>query len=298
MLVTQALLISNSTTQKKEIIMKIAITLDSACDLTKEIIEEYGFKVIPFGVNMGDRFIYDGEISTLEIFKWADANKTLPKTNAVNEEAFNEFFAEILKTHDAIIHFDISSDMSSAYNNAVRAAKNFKNVYVIDSRTLSTGISLLAIYAKKLTETFKDPKKIVEMVEARTDKVQASFVLERLDYLHRGGRCSTIKLLGANLLKIRPQIVVSEGTMGLGNKFRGKIEKCVEEYCKTVLNDNPNPDKSVIFITHSQADEGMINAAMDSVKDLGFEKIYVTTAGCTISSHCGKNTLGILFLNN
>lgn len=277
--------------------MKIAITLDSACDLTKEIIDEYGFKVIPFGVNMGDKFFYDGEISTLEIFEWADKNKSLPKTNAVNQEAFNEFFAEILKTHDAIIHFDISSDMSSAYNNAVNSAKNFDNVFVVDSRTLSTGIGLLAIYAKKLTETIDDPKKIVEMVEARTANVQASFVLERLDYLHRGGRCSTITLLGANLLKIRPQIVVKDGTMGVGNKFRGKMDKCVTDYCKTVLDDNPNPDKSVIFITHSHATEEMVNSAMESIKELGFEKIYVTTAGCTISSHCGKNTLGILFLN-
>lgn len=277
--------------------MKIAITLDSACDLTKEIIDEYGFRIIPFGVNMGDRFFYDGEISTLEIFEWADKNKSLPKTNAVNQEAFKEFFEDVLKTHDAIIHFDISSDMSSAYNNAVNAAKDFKNVYVIDSRTLSTGIGLLAIYAKKLTETIKDPKAIVAMVEAKTANVQASFVLERLDYLHRGGRCSTITLLGANLLKIRPQIVVKDGTMCVGNKFRGKMDKCVADYCKTVLDANPNPDKSVIFITHSHATDDMVNSAMECVKDLGFEKIYVTTAGCTISSHCGKNTLGILFLN-
>ncbi len=277
--------------------MKIAITLDSACDLTKEIIDEYGFKVIPFGVNMGEKFFYDGEISTLEIFEWADANKQLPKTNAVNEEAFKEFFAEVLKDHDAIIHFDISSEMSSAYNNAVNASKNFKNVYVIDSRTLSTGISLLAIYAKKLCESIDDPKEIVEMVEKRTADVQASFVLERLDYLHRGGRCSTIALLGANLLKLRPQIVVKDGSMGVGHKFRGKIDKCVLEYCNTVLEENPNPEKSVLFITHSHATEEMINAAKEAVKDCGFEKIYVTTAGCTISSHCGKNTLGILFLN-
>ena len=277
--------------------MKIAITLDSACDLTKEIIDEYGFKVIPFGVNMGDKFFYDGEISTLEIFDWADKNKSLPKTNAVNEEAFKEFFAEILKDHDAIIHFDISSEMSSAYNNAVNASKNFKNVYVIDSRALSTGISLLAIYAKKLTESIDDPKEIVEMVEKRTADVQASFVVERLDYLHRGGRCSTIALLGANLLKLRPQIIVKDGAMGVGNKFRGKMEKCIAEYCNNVLEENPNPDKSVLFITHSHATEEMVNAAKEAVKDLGFEKIYITTAGCTISSHCGKNTLGILFLN-
>ena len=144
---------------------KIAITLDSACDLSKELIDKYDFKVIPFGVNMGDKFFYDGEVEPLEIFEYADKNKTLPKTNAVNEEAFKEFFENILKDYDAIIHFDISSEMSSAYNNAVNAAKNFKNVYVIDSRTLSTGISLEAIYAKKLTETISSPEEIVEMVK-------------------------------------------------------------------------------------------------------------------------------------
>ena len=276
--------------------MKIAITLDSACDLSQEIIEEYGFRIIPFGVNMGDRFFYDGEVSTLEIFEWADKNKSLPKTNAVNEESFKEFFEDVLKTHDAIIHFDISSEMSCACNNAINASKSFENVFVIDSRTLSTGIGLLAIYASELTKTVDDPKKIVEMVEKRIPDVQASFVLERLDYLHRGGRCSSIALLGANLLKIRPQIEVRDGTMGSTNKFRGKMEKCVTDYCNAVFEKNPTPDKSVIFITHSHATEEMVNAAKDVVSAHGFDKVYITTAGCTISSHCGKNTLGILFL--
>ena len=278
--------------------MRIAISLDSACDLSKEVIEEYGFKTIPFGVYMGDRFFYDGEISTLEIFEWADKNKKLPKTNAVNEDAFTEFFAEILKTHDAIIHFDISSEMSSAYNNAVNASKNFKNVYVIDSRNLSTGISLLAIYAKKLTETISDPAKIVEMVEKRIPYVQASFIVERLDYLHRGGRCSSIALLGANILKIRPQIQVVNGTMANTNKYRGKMEKCIADYCRTVFEKFSNPDKSVIFLTHSMATDEMVNSAMECIKEHGFEKVYVTTAGCTVSSHCGKNTLGILYIND
>ena len=278
--------------------MKIAISLDSACDLSKQVIEEYDFRIVPFGVNMGDQFFYDGEISTLEIFKWADENKKLPKTNAVNQEAFREHFAEILKTHDAIIHFDISSEMSSAYNNAANAAKEFNNVFVIDSRSLSTGIALLALYAKKLTETIADPKKIVELVEKRIPSVQASFIVERLDYLHRGGRCSSIALLGANILKIRPQIQVLNGTMGSTNKYRGKMEKCIADYCRTVLEKYSNPDKSVIFITHSMATEEMVNAAMEVVKEYGFEKIYETTAGCTVSSHCGKNTLGILYIND
>ncbi|MBQ7374094.1 MAG: DegV family protein [Clostridia bacterium] len=278
--------------------MKIALSLDSACDLTKELIEKYDFKTLPFGVNLGDRFIYDGEISTLEIFDWADKNKTLPKTNAINEESFKEHFEKLLRSYDAVIHFSISSEISCACNNAIMASKNFKNVYVIDSLSLSTGISLLAIYARKLVEAGKNAKEIVELVQKRIPAIQASFIVERLDYLHRGGRCSAIALLGANILKIRPQIEVVDGKLCNTNKFRGKMEKCVGDYCQSVLKKYNTPDKSVIFITHSHAEESMVNAAREALKDMGFENVYETTAGCTISSHCGKNTLGILYLND
>lgn len=277
---------------------KIAISLDSACDLSKELIEKYDFKIIPFGVNLGDKFFYDGEIAPEEIFEYADNNKTLPKTNAVNEEAFKEHFAKILNDYDAIIHFDISSDMSSAYQNAVNASKNFKNVYVVDSRTLSTAISLEAIYAKKLTETMDDPAKIVELVKKRIPAVQASFIIERLDYLYKGGRCSGLALLGANLLKIRPEIEVLNGNMKNTEKFRGKMADCVTKYCRATLEKYNHPDKSVIFITHSVADKELVDAAKAVVSEYGFENVYETTAGCTVSSHCGKNTLGILYIND
>lgn len=277
---------------------KIAISLDSACDLSKELIEKFDFKIIPFGVNLGDKFFYDGEISPEEIFEYADNNKTLPKTNAVNEEAFKEHFAKILNDYDAIIHFDISSEMSSAYQNAVNASKNFKNVYVVDSRTLSTAISLEAIYAKKLTETMDDPAKIVELVKKRIPAVQASFVIERLDYLYKGGRCSGLALLGANLLKIRPEIEVLNGNMKNTEKFRGKMADCVTKYCRATLEKYNHPDKSVIFITHSVADKELVDAAKAVVSEYGFENVYETTAGCTVSSHCGKNTLGILYIND
>lgn len=277
---------------------KIAISLDSACDLSKELIEKYDFKVIPFGVNLGDKFFYDGEITPEEIFEYADNNKTLPKTNAVNEEAFKEHFAKILNDYDAIIHFDISSEMSSAYQNAVNASKNFKNVYVVDSRTLSTAISLEAIYAKKLTETMDDPAKIIELVKKRIPAVQASFVIERLDYLYKGGRCSGLALLGANLLKIRPEIEVLNGNMKNTEKFRGKMADCVTKYCRATLEKYNHPDKSVIFITHSVADKELVDAAKAVVSEYGFENVYETTAGCTVSSHCGKNTLGILYIND
>lgn len=277
---------------------KIAISLDSACDLSKELIEKYDFKVIPFGVNLGDKFFYDGEVTPEEIFEYADNNKTLPKTNAVNEEAFKEHFAKILNDYDAIIHFDISSEMSSAYQNAVNASKNFKNVYVVDSRTLSTAISLEAIYAKKLTETMDDPAKIVELVKKRIPAVQASFIIERLDYLYKGGRCSGLALLGANLLKIRPEIEVLNGNMKNTEKFRGKMADCVTKYCRATLEKYNHPDKSVIFITHSVADKELVDAAKAVVSEYGFENVYETTAGCTVSSHCGKNTLGILYIND
>ena len=277
---------------------KIAISLDSASDLSKELIEKYDFKIVPFGVNLGDKFFYDGEIDPKEIFEYADSNKTLPKTNAVNEEAFKEHFSKILNDYDAIIHFDISSEMSSAYQNAVNASKNFKNVYVIDSRTLSTGISLEAIYAKKLTETTDDPAKIVELVEKRIPSVQASFIIERLDYLYKGGRCSGLALLGANLLKIRPEIEVLNGNMKNTEKFRGKMADCVTKYCRATLEKYNHPDKSVIFITHSVADQELVDAAKAVVNEYGFENVYETTAGCTVSSHCGKNTLGILYIND
>lgn len=277
---------------------KIAISLDSACDLSKELIEKYDFKVIPFGVNLGDKFFYDGEVTPEEIFEYADNNKTLPKTNAVNEEAFKEHFAKILNDYDAIIHFDISSEMSSAYQNAVNASKNFKNVYVVDSRTLSTAISLEAIYAKKLTETMDDPAKIVELVKKRIPAVQASFIIERLDYLYKGGRCSGLALLGANLLKIRPEIEVLNGNMKNTEKFRGKMADCVTKYCRATLEKYNHPDKSVIFITHSVADKELVDAAKAVVNEYGFENVYETTAGCTVSSHCGKNTLGILYIND
>lgn len=277
---------------------KIAISLDSACDLSKELIEKYDFKIIPFGVNLGDKFFYDGEITPEEIFEYADNNKTLPKTNAVNEEAFKEHFAKILNDYDAIIHFSISSEMSSAYQNAVNASKNFKNVYVVDSRTLTTAISLEAIYAKKLTETMDDPAKIVELVKKRIPAVQASFIIERLDYLYKGGRCSGLALLGANLLKIRPEIEVLNGNMKNTEKFRGKMADCVTKYCRATLEKYNHPDKSVIFITHSVADKELVDAAKAVVSEYGFENVYETTAGCTVSSHCGKNTLGILYIND
>lgn len=277
--------------------MKIAITLDSACDLIPELLEKYDFKTIPFTVNLGGKSFEDGQMDTMDIYNYVDETGTLPKTSAINEESFYNFFSEVRKSYGAIIHFDISSEISSTYQNAVNAAKRVSNVYVVDSRSLSTGISLLAIYAREMSKTVSDPKKIAETVRKMTDKVQASFVVERLDYLYKGGRCSALALLGANILKIRPQIVLQDGKMKPTRKYRGKMARVVSDYCRDMLRDYPNADKRICFITHSRATQDMIDAAREAVQNAGFETVYETIAGCTISSHCGKNTLGILFLN-
>ena len=202
-----------------------------------------------------------------------------------------------MKENDAIVHFCLSSGISSACSNAKLAAAELKNVHVIDSKSLSTGIALLAIYARELANEGKLAEEIVDLCEERVNDVQASFVVKKLDYLHKGGRCSSVALLGANLLQIRPEIVVKDGKMSSAKKYLGKMEKVIEKYCKDVLTENQNPDKKYAFVTYTTASEEMVNIAKTALQNAGFETIYETQAGATITSHCGENTLGILFLN-
>lgn len=279
--------------------MKIAITSDSTLDLSKELLEKYDITVLPLNLLLGDDEYKDGDISNEEIFNFVDKTGVLPKTSAANEADFEEFFSEVLKKYDRIIHFDISSEMSTTYASAVKASRSFDGkVEVIDSKTLSTGIALLAIYARNLTKTEKNIKVIADKVRARVDKVQVSFVVDRLDYLHKGGRCSSVALLGANILKIRPQIIVKDGKMGSYKKYRGAMPSVVTKYCKDVLDEFHNPDKSIIFITCSSDSPELFKAAHDVVDSYGFENVYETKAGCIVSCHCGPSTIGILYIND
>ena len=277
--------------------MKIAITAESTIDLPKELLSKYEIKTLPFTVILGDKDYKDGEITSSDIFKFVEENNILPKTSAINEAQYTEFFESVLKEYDAVVHFCLSSQISSAYNNAKLASNNLKNVYVVDTKSLSTGIALLAIYGRELTESGKSAEEVYNLCQERTKTVQASFVVKKLDYLHKGGRCSSIALLGANLLSIRPEIVLCDGKMISAKKYLGKMEKVIEKYCKDVINENPNPDRKYAFVTYTTATEDMINIAKSTLKEAGFETIYETTAGATITSHCGENTLGILFLN-
>lgn len=278
--------------------MKIAISTESTADLTKELIDEYDFKIIPYVVQLGDNSGLDGEITTEQIISFVNEKKILPKTAAINEYRFSEHFTEILKEYDAVIHFSLSSELSVACSNAKRAAENFENVYVVDSRSLSTGIALLAIYAKKLVDEGKTAQEVYDLALKRVPYVQASFELKRLDYLYKGGRCSALALFGANLLKIRPQIILQEGKMVPGKKYRGNFAHVVKNYCEDVLSEYDNPDLSLGFVTYTTADEEIIETAKNYLKERGFQRICVTRAGGTITSHCGEDCLGILYIND
>ena len=278
--------------------MKIAISTESTLDLPKELQKQFDISVIPFTVILGDKSGFDGDITPLEIFDYVDKTGVLPKTAAVNEFQFEKHFKALLKNYDVVIHISLSSGISSACQNAILAASEMKNVYVIDSQSLSTGIALLAIYARQLADRGLEPEDIVEKVSARVPFVQASFVINSLNYLYKGGRCSGIARFSAALFRIKPQIIVKDGKMAPYKKYTGRNEKAVQAYCSDTLDEFNNPDLSIAFVTHSHATPEMVEIAKLALKRRGFKTIYETTAQATITSHCGPKTLGILYIND
>ena len=279
--------------------MKIAISAESTLDLSKELIKQYDVHIIPFTVLLGEDAYLDGDINAQDIFDYVDKNKILPRTSAVNEFQYREYFKGLLEQgYEAVIHISLSSEISTSCSQAINASKKFDNVYVIDSRSLSTGIALEVIYAAKLAKKGLKPQEIVEKVNARIPYVQASFVIQTLEYLHKGGRCSGLLRFGAAILRIKPQIIVSDGKMAPSKKYIGRKSQVVEAYCRDTLEQFANPDLSIAFVTHTLATPEMVSVAIDALKNRGFKTIYETTAGATITSHCGPQTLGILFIND
>ncbi|MBQ7339709.1 MAG: DegV family protein [Clostridia bacterium] len=278
--------------------MKIAISVESTNDLTTKMLVDNDIKVIAYNIVLGDREFKDGEVSTEDMFKYVDENGVLPKTNAINEYTYTEYFEELKKNYDAVVHICLSSGITSSCGNAFKAAENLENVYAVDSMSLSTGIGLLALYARELANAGEDAESIAKKVQERAYKLQVSFVVERLDYLHKGGRCSSVALLGANLLKIRPRIIVKEGKMISDKKYRGHMGSVIAKYCAETLAEFNTPDLDKVFITYTTATPEMLEAARKAVTEAGFKNIYETKAGGTIASHCGANTMGILYFND
>lgn len=277
--------------------MKIAVTAETTIDLTPELLEKYDIHTIAPTILIGETEYQDGSITIQEIFDYADKNGVLPKTSAINPTQYKEFFTNILKDYDAIIHVSLSSEISSMCANAIHASNDMSNVYVVDSKSLSTGIALLSIKARVMANQNLTPKEIFVHLLDIVPKVQASFIIKKLDYLYKGGRCSALSYLGANIIQIRPQIMLKNGKMGVHKKYIGRMDRVIPNYCKDVLNEFSNPDLSVAFVTYTTATPEMIASAKSALQQKGFKEIYETTAGATIASHCGENTLGILFIN-
>lgn len=280
--------------------MKIAISAESTIDLPKNILEKYDIHTLPFTLIMGNDSVMDGEILPEKLFEFTDSTGILPKTSAVNEYQFVEHFKALREEYDAVIHFSLSSAISSACQNAIRASEQFENVYVVDTKSLSTGIALLAISARELTVKGLTAEEVYQKSLERVPHVQASFSLESVNYLYKGGRCSMLSMLGANLLHIKPEIYVNPetGTMSAAKKYRGKMLKVVMNYVEDTLKKFDKPDLTRVFITYSTAPNNVVEEVKNRLLKEGFKEVIPTHAGGTISCHCGPHCLGILYIND
>lgn len=279
---------------------KVRIVADSTCDLSPDLIEKFGIIINPLCIVMEEKSYLDGiETNPDEIYAWADANATTPKTAAVTYENTEKIIREAKEDDVEVIFFGISEQMSTTCNVVRLVAEDLEyteHVYVIDSMNLSTGIGLQVIYACHLMKHGYGAKDIVREVKARRNKVRASFVVDTLTYLARGGRCNALTALLGNTLKLKPQISVTNGTMGVAKKFRGAQKAVLMKYAKELLPELEKADPRRVFITHSGMEEENVSMIRKFLEDLNyFEKINVTRAGGVISSHCGPGTLGILF---
>ena len=284
--------------------MGVKIFSDSTCDLGEELCKRYSVTIIPLCIIMGGKSYYDGEgLGQKEIFKWADENKTTPKTAAITAERLEEEVAPVLDAGDDVILFTISSGMSSTFNLAsIYSEDNGKgHMHVIDSANLSTGIGLLVIKAAEMAAEGKSADEIVKEVEALIPQVRASFVIDTLTYLSRGGRCSSVTALLAGTLKLHPEIVVKDGAMGVNKKYRGSLGNAVMKYATDLEEALLDADHDRVFITHTVRDSerAIVDEVRKYLESLGvFKEILETKAGGVISSHCGPGTLGILYIKN
>ena len=276
--------------------MKICISCDSTCDIPKDLLEKYDIHLMPITIMLGTEEHHDGiDVTPEDIFNFVDKTNELPKTSAVNVYEYTEYVKKLRQQYDAVIHFSLSFAISSTGNNARLASNDVDNVYVIDTKSLSSGSGLLALSCVDKLKEGKDIKTIVKELEEEANKVQASFLLDTLRFLHKGGRCSSIALLGANVLKIKPRISLVDGKMQVTKKYRGNIEDALMKYADDLLKEIP-PNKKRVFVTYSSPVEPTRTKLLQMLKDYGFEEVLESSACATISTHCGRKTLGVLYI--
>ena len=281
---------------------KVVITSDITCDLNWDLEQRYGVTCMPLHIVIGGKSYEDWvNIKPEELYEIFYKTKELPHTTAGSVGEYTDFFKQFTEKGCDVVHFSLGSKLSVTHQSATIAAQEFDgHVFVVDTQNLSTGSGLLVIKACELRDKGLSAKEIAEQVEAMHTKSHASFVLDRLDFMHAGGRCSAVALLGANLLSLKPSIEVQNdngATMVVGKKYRGKYEKVLIQYMEDTLNKYDNIDTDRVFITHAGADQANVDAVYKALKAKKiFKEIHITRASCTISSHCGPNTLGVLFM--
>ena len=275
--------------------MKIGITADSTCDIPQEIREKNNIEIIPFGVMLGEELKHDGvDVFPQDLYDYADKTKELPKTSAINQAEYEELFERKTKEYDIVIHFSLSSEISSAYNNAKIASEKFQNVYVVDTKSLSSGSGLIVLSCADKIKEGKDLETILKEIGEEVPKVQASFLIDTLKYLHKGGRCSGVARISAAMFSIKPRISLVDGKMEVTKKYMGGINGCLLKYCGDMLEE-VKPNKKRVFVTYSskvEAEEKIIQ----KLKDYGFKEIITCSACSTICTHCGPKTLGVLYI--
>ena len=278
--------------------MRIKILSDSTCDLSAQLLAEHDITLVPLTVVKAEEQYKDGvTITPADIFSHVAAGGDLCSTAANSIGEYADYFEKYAPEYDGVIHITIGSGFSSCYQNACLASEDFPNVRVIDSQNLSTGQGLVVLKACELAAAATDLDALAEELRAYTEKVEASFLVDKLDYLVKGGRCSSAAALGANLLNLKPCIEVKGGKMTVGKKYRGNYAKCLANYVKERLDGREDIDRSALFVTQTTVSDECNAAVLEAVKTYGkFDTIYETTAGCTVSCHCGPGTLGILFV--
>lgn len=279
--------------------MKIKITADSTCDLSQELALKYDVTITPLYINMGDKPLRDGvEVTPADVFSYYERTGELCFTSAGNIGEYQDVFTALRREYDAVIHLSLGSSFSSSYQNARLAASELENVYVVDSCNLTNGHGYLVIRAAELAQQGASPAEIVEELNRLTDKVDVSFILDQLEYLHKGGRCSSVAAMGANLLKLKPCIEVVDGKLQVGKKYRGSFSKATEQYIRDRFADRDSLDLSRVFLASAGVDEDTLRLARQIIRECTSEQteIIESIAGCTVSCHCGPSTLGIILV--
>ena len=276
--------------------MSIKITATSTCDLPPQLLERHQITMVPLYVSFGGGTFRDGvDAGPEDIFRHVEGGGQLPSTAAVNIADYQTLFSDLSPRYDQVLHITIGSEFSCCYQNALVAAEEFPNVYVVDSRNLTVGQGLLVLAAAQAAERGDSMEDILKLLEDLTGRVDTTFVVDKLDYLAKGGRCSSVVALGANLLRLKPCIVLADGRMTVGKKYRGAFDKVLPDYAQDQLSGK-NVDLDRVFVVHTRCDPSIPESMCRMMQQFGFREVLTAVAGCTISCHCGPNTLGIIFV--